>query len=244
MSQPWALAAPTTAALEVARLPRRRGLAICCVHDELWVRGQSLDDELDDKLRLVPGGRRYALLADNQLIPVGKLVPRGRLPERPWQLFEDWLDAVLAAPPVAGYRQPQGILATVPLEMVRTASVRESSLLETSLAVFCDYVAPSPQWRVARWSFVATSDGRALVRGTPLPPLPGEQWTEDHGVCVPAGFGWQPAVEAAIVRQVIGLLPEELALLRPDGTWERIAADQWVRCTRAAARLTKEACQS
>ena len=101
MSQPWALAAPRAAAVAIARLPRRSGLAICLADEELWLRGKALDDELDQQLRLVPGGRRFALLADNQLVPTGKVVPRGHLPDGPWQLFEDWLEAVLAAPAIA-----------------------------------------------------------------------------------------------------------------------------------------------
>jgi hypothetical protein len=124
----------------------------------------------------------------------------------------------------------------VPLSIVSAGDVREPALLETSLALLTEYVARAPQWRIERWSFAATAGGRALVRGLPLPPLPGTRWLSQEGICVPAGSAWSPAIEPAILRRLLSLETGEIALLGAGATWDRVAADAWVRCSRSALR--------
>ena len=129
----------------------------------------------------------------------------------------------------------------VPLSVVPCASVREPALLETSLELLADYATSAPQWRLSRWSFAATADAWVLVRGLPLPPLPGTQWVESGGVCVRAGYEWSPGVEPAVVRLLLELSAGDIALLRTDGSWDRIAVDDWVRAGRSSLRQLREA---
>ena len=139
-------------------------------------------------------------------------------------------------------------LPAVPLQVVPGGAVREPSLLETSRDLLLQYAEAAPQWRINRWSFAASvsigglrSGRRVLVRGSPLPPLPGIHWVEMDGSCVPAGRAWSPAVEPAVVCQLLALEPGELALLREDGTWDRVSEGDWVRASRSALRRTQEA---
>jgi hypothetical protein len=60
-------------------------------------------------------------------------------------------------------------------------------------------------------------------------------------VAVPAGWTWRPALDAAVLRQRLGVEQGELALLAPDGTCEKLSADAFVGATRSAVRLTAEA---
>jgi hypothetical protein len=131
-------------------------------------------------------------------------------------------------------------LAGVPLAVVPSGEVRELELLETTLEQLAGYARTAPQWRLDRWSFAATSSGRLLVRGLPLPPLPGVRLGEWDGVCLPAGCAWSPAVEPLVVRQLLRLLPGEMAILRTDGSWDRVSADDWVRASRSAIASTRE----
>jgi hypothetical protein len=245
MSREWAIVAPQTSARAIARLPRHSGIARCDCGDELWLRGKSLSDQLDHALRLVPGARRYAILEDGQLVPEGQLVPRGRLPEGRWLLLVDWLAENLSLPTIADGLDSSGAAAqspgAVPLRLVPSGVVRDSALLETTLTSLHDYVLTAPQWRLDRWSYAAMPGGQVIVRGTPLPPLPGTQWYAEGAIYVPLGYAWEPAIEAALVRCVLDLEEGDSALLRPDGTWELVAAEDWVRCTRSSVRLTAEA---
>jgi hypothetical protein len=96
----------------------------------------------------------------------------------------------------------------------------------------------APQARLAHWSFAADSTGRVVVRGAPLPPLRGTQYVEECGIAAPAGWHWAPPVEAAVARAALGLEQGDSALWFADGSWHKIAAGDWVRATRSAARFS------
>jgi hypothetical protein len=234
---PWVLVVPGASAAALARVRPQRGLEVLEQKGAIWLRGEWHSDDLDRQLRLVPGGLRMAVLADGQTVPASKLVPLGRLPEGEWIPLVDWLRITL---PAARPAPPQPI-TPLTLWLVPSGCLREGALLETSLAGWCQYVDTAPQWRIDRWTFVAASDGQVIVRGLPLPPLPGVHWVLEESVAVPAGYAWSPAVDALTVQQALGLAAGELALLRPDGTWDRLAGDDWTRASRSAARATREA---
>jgi hypothetical protein len=146
----------------------------------------------------------------------------------------------MRSPPTEILRSLSGRPPGVPLCLVPCGELREPALLETSLDQLAKYCLTAPQWRLDCWSFALAADGQALVRGTPLPPLPGTCWVQTGGICVPAGRAWSPAVEPEIVRQLLQLNTGELALLRGDGSWDRVANDDWVRASRSAVRRTQE----
>lgn len=232
----WALRLPRDSARALGPLRRFHAVGVCESHHGLWLRGQTLDESLAGLLRLVPGGQQFNVGEDRQLTAAGDLVPKGYLPEGPWQLLDEWLHVAL----------PEGadvLVAASPIELVLvpSGSVREPALLETNLVQLAEYLAIAPQWRIDRWSFVADHTGRAIIRGLPLPPLPGTYWTERDGIATPAGYDWSPAVDPAVVRQVLGLTAGEIALLHPGGTWDRVLPDDWTRASRSAVRKTSEA---
>ena len=185
---------------------------------------------------MVPGGRQFRVGEDRQLTAAGDLVPKGYLPEGPWQLLDEWLHVALPDAAEVLVTAPQ-----IELLLVPSGIVREPALLETTLSQLAAYVATAPQWRIERWSFLADRTGRALFRGLPLPPLPGTYWTQREGVATPAGYDWSPAVDPAVVRQALGLAGGELALLWPGGTWDRVLPDDWTRASRSALLRTREA---
>lgn len=241
----WAVALDREHVRLLARLRRMPGLTVCERESELWLRGEAEDEAIAPQLATIPGARRFAVLADKQLRPVGRLVPEGHLPEGPWRPLAAWLQVELppAAPatPVARWASFRSEMEAVPLRLVRTGEVREPALLEVSLSILAEYIETAPQWRIQRWQLALSRDGAArtpyaLVRGQPLPPLPGQLWVEAEGICVPAGYAWQPAVNAAVVRQLLGLEPQQLALLDPAGTHEIVMPDHWVCASRSAVR--------
>lgn len=237
MSGPWTVLLPPESAAALARLRGNAALGVCETAEGLWLRGPQLDETLDRQLRLIPGGRRFAVVDEGQLVAEGNLVPLGRVPEGPWALLSEWLEVSLpAANMPAAVARP-----AVSLMLVPATVERDPALLETTLAQLMEYAATAPLWRIERWTLAATQDGSVIVRGTPLPPLPGTQWVLDQGIATPAGLTWSPPVDADVVQQMLGLADGEISLLRADGTCDRIAADHWVRASRSAIRGTLEA---
>ena len=113
-----------------------------------------------------------------------------------------------------------------------------ASLLRTSAATWVAYGETAAQVRLDRWTFAINDNGDVLIRGQPLPPIPGDRLVEVEGIVVPAGWTWSPALAASVLRQVCGLETGELALLHPDGGWERVSASCFVRASHSAIRQT------
>jgi hypothetical protein len=232
----WAARVPLESIAAVARLRRHGPLGISPQADAIWLRGNQLNEALDRDLRLIPGSRRFRVLHDGQLIAEGSLVPLGYVPKEPWHLLGEWLELAFPEATTARMERPR-----VQLQLVPSARMGEQSLLETTLAHWAEYVSTAPQWRIDRWSYVAIAGGAALVRGLQLPPLPGTQWVIFGNIAVPAGYHWNPPVEASVLTQLLQLAEHDLALLRPAGTWERINSGDWVKATRSSVRRTREA---
>jgi hypothetical protein len=230
----WSL--PTTEARALGSVRRWSGLETLERSPLVWLRAGRLEDEQWELVRRLPGADRYTVLDDGQLLPVGGIVPRGRLPDGVWQPLDRWLAVEL---PTAD--EPAAAPSPASLQLVRSVVEREATWLQTSLAAWTAYVALAPQVRLARWSFVADRRGRIVVRGAPLPPLPGLRFVDHSGIVVPVGFTWSPHLPADVLRETFDLQKDDSLLWTPDGACERIAADDWVQATRSAARLTRDA---
>ena len=227
---------PRDNATAAGRLRQVARIEVCELSDFIWLRGGSLDERLDVALRALPGARRFEVLNDDQLQRLGARVPDGCLPEGPWQPIADWIEFEL--PIAALSRQPDD---RVPLTTVRSTSIEEPAVLLTTFDGWRDYAVTAPQVRLDRWYFAASADGRTIIRGRPVPSIPGERFVERDGIAIPVGWSSSPPVDAAVIRQLLELEADGLALLHRDGSWERILADNFVRATRSAVRKTAEA---
>ncbi|HTL31394.1 MAG TPA: hypothetical protein VL282_19325 [Tepidisphaeraceae bacterium] len=223
---------PESEANAVASLRLRDGILACRAGGRIWLRGEQLDDDLEQALhRLAPLGR-YELKSNNALVPAGNLLPFGQLPDGPWIPLSELLQ-VPRTPAALPARAP----APVALRIVRSTSERPASLLQTSVQEWSRYARSAPLVRLWPLQFAASAQ-HVLIRGTPLPPLPGLRYYESQGVAVPCGFGWSPAADVATLRRVLGLDHDDLALFDERGNWQRISALQFVQARRSAVRLT------
>lgn len=238
MSRRWAVRLERSEVESLARLRLAEGAEVCERGEEIWVRGETLDEPLARLLRRHPHARRHWVLEDGQLLSPGKRVPLGHLPHGPWTPLRHWLTAVLLPTVAAGRFEP------IAPRLVRSTQERPAGVLLTDIAAWLAYGITAPQVRLERWQFAAAGDGRLVVRGVPLPGLPGRPYIDDGGIAVPAGWAWAPPVSAEILRQRFGLAERDLALWHEDQTWERVPGDQFVRATRSAIRHTARALQA
>ena len=233
MSRRWAVRLDAERRDAVARLRLEPEIESLELPDALWLRGPSSDEQLDLKLCRRPGAVRFDILADGQLLPVGKRLPSGRLPEGKWIALKAWAQVTLPVAMLAAQS-----LRRVPFSLERASTHEEADLLLARQMDWAAYAMSAPQVRLEKLTFAASSDGRVVIRGRPLPPVPGARYYEQAGVAVPCGWGWPAWLEASVVREALAVEPEALALFSAAGTWEAIAGDQFVRATRSAVRLS------
>jgi hypothetical protein len=235
MSPHWAIRMHLDDVTTLGRLRKRSGIEVCERPDAIWVRAQEITDQLEADFRALPGSR-FTVLADRQLVRFGNQVPQGYLPEEPWLALAKWLNVDVEQEGFSGAVQKK-----VPLQLVRGGPVAEANLLLTSLEGWQHHAIHAPQIRLDRWSFAINGDAQVVVRGTPLPPLPGVRLVERSGVAVEAGWMWTPSVEPKVLSQALGLETGDLAILHADETWDHLRQGDFVRATRSAVRLSAEA---
>ncbi|HLX68878.1 MAG TPA: hypothetical protein VKV04_04540 [Verrucomicrobiae bacterium] len=233
---PWAicLAQEDAASLGVLRLADSIEVA---EHDgTVWLRGKPTDERLAAKLHALPVHERYECLASGQLRRIDRRIPTARLPAVQWQSLSSWLRVLL---PDSAF--PAELPRAISLQLVRSTSEREPELLLTGLEELARFAAMAPEVRLARLQFAANANGSALVRGQPLPPLPGERYVMHSGVAVPAGFSWKPEVGADVLARRLGVSADALVLWNVDGSITRFHSEQFVPLSRSALRTTQQA---
>src|SRR5262245_35577680 len=246
MMEAWVVQLDQRAASRLGALRLLPGLAVCEQGDRLWLRGEGGDETLAGRLLALPGSCLHAVLSDGQLVPHGARVPRGRLPEGPWTPLVNWLSPTLEPAALSGELPGRVSVTVVPSTMPREANV-----LLTTLESWATFASEAAQVRLAELRFAVANltrsplQGRgrgeeliALVWGEPLPPLPGTFYCEQAGVGVQAGYAWEPAVEASVLRDLLGLAKGDLALLHASCEWDHINAGHFARATRSAIRAT------
>jgi hypothetical protein len=236
--RPWAMCLGKADLPAIGRLWQVPGIEVCDLPDRIWLRGPAQDEELDRRLAAMPATERFYVLGDGQLQPVTSQLPMGWLPTGAWVPLRQWLAVQLPAAGLGGQSDQ-----CVPMVLVRSARPTNASVLLTTLDCWAAYAVEAPQVRLDRWRFAVADDGRVIICGQPLPPLPGSRWVDREGIAVPAGWHWSPPVEPSIVRAVFRLQPGDLALWQTDGTWQRILAADFVPASRAAVRVSLEGFQ-
>jgi hypothetical protein len=231
----WAISMDEKDASSLASLRLVPGIEVALAGSVVWLRGRATDESTSPKLAALPVRKRYEWLEPDLLRQLGHRIPSERLPAASWGPLREWLQVRI---PVAAL--PAGLPATVPLRLIRSTEERQADLLLTTIELFRRFSTDAAQVRLERLRFAASADGRVLVKGTPLPPLPGQRFVLYQGVAVPAGFAWQPAVSAEVVIQRFNVSGDALVLWNADDTITRLHQEQLIPVTRSAVRKTAE----
>lgn len=212
-------------------LGRWRGLPgheACEAEGRIWVRGTA-----GPAWALLPAVERFTQDGSGRLIPAGARVPVRRAPEAAWLPLQDFLRV---RPPAAVL--PGQHVAPVAWALSASTEYRAPSLLVLPLAVFAEWCLRSAAVRLRMLQFAVADDGRACVRGSLLPALPGEGWCVEGGVATPSGWTLPQGITSTLVAKVLRLASGELALLHADGSAERLPAEAFLEVTRSTIRAT------
>jgi hypothetical protein len=233
---PWAICMGQEDVAALAAIRLVGGIEVAATGKEIWLRGQRGDDSLNEKLSALPANARYEWLKPDQIRRIDQRVPSGRFPALPWKPLAAWLQVEL---PIAAL--PALEPRPVSLRLVRSAEEREPGLLFTDIEAFQKFASQAARVRLTCLQFAAADDGRVLVRGKPLPPLPGRRFVIHDGVAVPSGFTWQPAVSPGVLARRFAVSGDTLVLWNEDGTITRLHGEQFIPVSRSAVGATKQA---
>jgi hypothetical protein len=228
----WAVWLPRAHARAAAALRTRANVLASLVGDDVWLRGDAMDEALDAALQRVAPAARYTVTASAELIPQDHLLPVGRLAEAEWIPLARLLEVARPAAALPGQST-----RPVPVQLVRSDRARPATYLLAALPDWARYADTAADARLRPLRFAATRD-EALITGTPLPALPGVACWEASGIIAPAGWTWAPAVDAMTLRCVLSLGAGELALFRADGSWQLLRESSFVKAHRSAVRIT------
>jgi len=232
----WAIRVPQSSLSSLGALRLLPDVIACASNDCIWLCGQDRFEESDElRLRQIPGAERYQVTEENELIRQGARLPTDRLPAEQWIALHKFVVPHLETKDLREFSPSK-----LPLALVRDGQERPIAGLLTKLCAFAAYAETASAVRLARLKFIACAEGNIFVIGAPLPPLVGSRYWEDSGIFVAAGYIWQPAVEAPILRQTLKLNDDEIAVWHASGEWDRVSRSQFVSARRADVRATRE----
>ncbi len=191
--------------------------------DWIWLRGSGPAEEVAADLGR-GGATLFCPSTGNGLVrahPPGQRVPTAIVPEGPWSPANELVAARASAPMLSGGR-PHG----VPLGLARGGAPREAAAIRAPLGVFAEWALSAPAARLEPLTFFVDGSRQAFVIGRPLPPIAGTLYWSEAGLFVPVGMRFEPNVEPATARAVLGRLA-------PGGA----ADDHFVMETSGATRL-------
>lgn len=212
------------------------GLRAAEAEGQLWLRGLPAAEALPLAVQALPAVARYTLDAPGYLFEPGRLAPSRQLPTLAWQPLDEWLPLELPTAALPGQHPPSYTVRLVP-----SARAAVGAALLTTLAEWLRYAEGAPAVRLQPLRFAAAADGRVLVLGTPLPPLPGQEHWLHEGLLLPAGFDLEAPVLAPLLARLLNPAGDALLLFAPDGSHECIPQAHLLPVTRAAVRLTAAA---
>lgn len=232
MTPVWAICIKPDGVDSLGPLRCMRGLQVCMEDEEIWVRGENLETLSSLEVRSLPAVGRYQIDTD-RLLPLGKRLPVGLLPKGPWSPLQEWAEVDMARPLLPGKTLDRLALSLTPSE-----SPAESNLLITSVEACRVWAEHASALRLARLSIASDlSQQRVLVKGTPLPPLPGARYVINDSVGLPTGYDFDLSISRVDVVSLLRLSPGQCALFEPDGSWSVFNDDDLTAATRSTLRL-------
>jgi len=223
---------PTAEVHQLGALRLQPGLTACEHKGSVWVRVAESSDGSATALAALPGVR-YNVAADLQLTRVGQRTPAGWLPGADWLPLSEWLTVAIDPPGYSGVQT-----AKASLRLVRSAVPAEANMLLTTAAAWRAYAVAAPLVRLNALSFAVTGGGEVVVRGWPLPAIQGSLFVQQQGVAAPAGWAWSPQLDAGVIACSLGLQPGDVAMLHTSGSWDHLAAGDFIQATRTAVRAS------
>jgi hypothetical protein len=200
----------------------------------IWVRGINALDNIDLRIRQLPGLHTYMLDADDNLFPFGGLTPVAKLKPLKWVSAAEYITVRLPVSALPGKVSQQHVIKLIP-----SGRSQEGNVLLTDLTIWKTYAERAPLVRLQQTRFAVSENNKVLIMGTPLPALPGKEYVLQDTLLLPCGFEFDPPAISELVITRLDPAKESLLMFDTDGTWEKVPKNAFMPSTRSAIRLTQ-----
>ena len=182
-----------------------------------------------DHLGVLPCLKRWTVDESGNLIPFGKSLPEGQLPQLNWLPLSSLLPAIPAT-----VSENEDFFGHLSFSLIPDSHSKEPQALRLSLSTLAQWAETAPAVRLDRLKFAVSENDDTLILGTPLPPLQGRTYYQDHQLLIPCGF----ALPSYLLAEDLNASRDQLLLIEDDHTVHTIGSELFVPASRAAIRLT------
>lgn len=200
----------------------------------IWLRCALMGAEAE-ALQQLPAYKRYELEGGNKLFPLGGSTPVALLQNMRWIPIQKFVPLEM---PVAA--MPGKVDHKCPIRLLASDRVEEGKALLTSLQAWSVYAENAPEIRLKQLSFALSEKQSVLIIGTPLPPVPGQEYWLREGNLLPAGFDFEFPLVASLLAARLNPLQDRYLLFHADASFDAIPKEAFVPATRSGVRLSRE----
>ena len=209
------------------------GLLVAEDEGDTWLRGVYDDGAIDINIRRLPARHTYYIHEDNLLFHPGTVTPVAVLKELDWIPIASYL--TIQIPPAA---MPGQLTELAVTRLVPTVAGQPGIALLTTLDQWKAYAEMAPATRLSVLTFAVSEKNEVLIMGTPLPPIPGQEYWGRDNMLFPSGYGLEIPMTASFIRKQLDPQQDSILLFDTGGSCQKINLAYMVPARRSAVRLT------
>lgn len=218
---------------QIGQIRHLLGCWIAETREEFWLRIEKPQDEFPLAVKQIPAKAKYRL-EDDLLFPLEGYTPIGKLPQMEWQPIASFMTVELPTAALPGNIEKQ-----IPVKLIRTEEPKDTPFMLMSWENWRNYALQASNIRLQTLSFAVSVKQDVIVKGLPLPPMPGLLFWQNQQILLPAGWNFEHTILAEIfsINYLNG--KEEWLLIRSEQEWERIKKKNFINASRSAIRKTQ-----
>ncbi|MBE7173547.1 MAG: hypothetical protein INR73_23445 [Williamsia sp.] len=169
------------------------------VHEaSIWVKDLTQKQVDAVEVKSIPYKELYYAL-DQQLFPMGSMLPAGDMPALHWTSIEKGLPVQLPA----FNHNYFGIHSKIEIKLVSSNQEKAVCALLVETEDLKKYIETAPAVRLKNLHWALVGYDRAVILGTPLLPLKGEACWRHHDFLLPAGYNFELHALTGTINQLV-----------------------------------------
>jgi len=209
------------------------GLQAAMEENKIWLRGITADVVPDVSLLKLPLKKTFLLDEQDNLFLTVAVTPVEKLPTLNWQPVASFINIEAPVSALPGKTNNK-----IRIQLKNSNEERAGIALLTSLSAWKSYAETAPDIRLKALRHAVSENEEVLITGTPLPPLPGQEYWSYKNILLPSGYDFDIPVMASLISQQ-WQNNDDIIVVDASAGWQRIPTSYFVQATRSSIRLTQ-----